>query len=552
MRTPAGRPARPPHRPSPRRRPAAVLAALALLALAAPGCSRPTDGDGGEIPAVPGGAYSIALAEPDHLTPGRTTSSYALQIIEGLFDTPVTLDPADGHVLPLAATSLDSADQKVWTMRLRPDGVFHNGERVTARSFADAWNAAAYGPNAWESNYYFAQIEGYPELNPEGGRPPAAERLSGLKVLDDNTLQITLGAPFSQFPMLLAFPAFAPLPSGALGDPERFDVHPVGNGPFEMDGDWQHNRLVSLRRAPGYTGARPPMADAVHFKIFTSKDTAFTELRAGHVDFLTNVPAARAFEARRTFGKRYSVRPSGTMDYLGLPLWDRRYANPDLRRALSMAIDRYGITRAIYNEVYLPADSVVAAMIPGHRDGACGETCAYRPAEAKRLFDRAGGFSGPLELYFANSDPTYEQWMTAVANQLKQNLGIRDITFRKMPGADLGPILNGRKGSGPYRQNWVIDYPSMQNYLAGLYNRDNRMGWSNPAFDDLVARGNAAPTPQQSIELYHRAEDIALGELPLIPLWNWQDQSAWSTRVGNVLIDPYITGLHLDKVTVRH
>jgi peptide/nickel transport system substrate-binding protein/oligopeptide transport system substrate-binding protein len=530
-----------------------ALAALALLTAAVlPGCARGAADDPGDFPAVPGGSYSVALTEPDHLTPGRTTSSYAIQVIQGLFDTPVTLDPQDGHPLPLAAESFTSDDQRVWTLRLRPGARFHNGEPVTAGSFAAAWDAAAYGPNGWEANAYFAQIDGYPALNPTDGRTPATRHLSGLEVLDDTTLQVTLAAPFSQFPMLLAFPAFAPLPAAAFTDPEGFDRHPVGNGPFAMDGDWQHNQRIDLRRADAYTGPRPPMADAVHFRIFTSKDTAFTELRAGHIDFVTNVPAARAYEARRTFGRRYSVRPSGTMDYLGLPLWDPRYRNPDVRRALSMAIDRAGITRAIYNEVFTPADSLVAAMIPGHRAGACGETCTYQPAKARELLDRAGGFAGSVELYFANSDPTYEQWMTAVANELRQNLGIRDVVFRKMSGADLGPILNGRKASGPYRQNWVIDYPSVQNYLAGLFGPGNRMGWSNPAFDDLLARGNAAATEQESIAFYHRAEDVALADLPLIPLWNWQDQTAWSTRVGSVLLDPYVGGLHLDKVSVRH
>ncbi|MEW1910639.1 ABC transporter substrate-binding protein [Kitasatospora sp. NPDC085895] len=536
------------------RLPAALLA-LALLAVtgtAAAGCVRRPDEDLGPVPDVPGGTFTVALTEPDHLTPGRTTSSYSLQVLEGLFDTPLALDPSDGHAVPLAAESISTDDQRVWTLHFRPGARFHNGEPVTAASYADAWNAAAYGPNGWEANGYFSQIDGYAALNPADGAKPPTDRLSGLEVVDDTTLKVTLGAPFSQFPMLLAFPAFAPLPKAAFTDPAGYDLHPVGNGPFAMDADWRHQQRIDLRRAEDYTGPRPATADGVHFRIFTSKDTAFTELRAGHVDFMASVPPARAYEAKRTFGKRYSVRPSGTMDYLGLPLWDTRYAKPELRQAISMAIDRRGITRAIFNEVFAPADSLVAAMIPGHRAGACGETCEYRPERAKELFDRAGGFTGTLELYFANSDPTYEQWMTAVANELKQNLGIRSIAFRKMSGADLGPILNGRKATGPYRQNWVADYPSVQNYLAGLLGPDNRSGWSDPAFDRALALGNAAPDAAGFEQHYHEAESIALRALPLIPLWNWQDQTAWSPRIGNVLVDPYVAGLHLEKVTVRH
>ncbi|MCM1950435.1 MULTISPECIES: peptide ABC transporter substrate-binding protein [Streptomyces] len=499
----------------------------------------------------PGGAYSVALTEPDHLLPGRTTSSYSLQVLQGLFDPPAALDPKDGTVKPLAAVSWLTEDNVVWTIKFRSGTTFHNGEKVTAASFADAWNAAAYGPNAWDANYYFAQIKGYDALNPaEEGAEPSARTLSGLKVLDETTLQVTLKAPFGQFPMLLSFPAFAPLPKAATANPDASDIAPIGNGPYQLDGAWERNQKIRLKKFPGYRGSREPMADRVDFKIYTSRETAFTELQAGNVDVLTTVPAANSAQAKRLFGERFSIRPSGTMDYLGLPVKDPRFADPRLRKALSMAIDRKGITQAIYNGVYKPATSLVGDMIPGHRPDACGETCAYDPAAAKKLFEEAGGFKGPLELYFSNSDPTYEQWMTSVANQLKDNLGIQDVKFRKMAPADLSSLLNDGKNKGPFRQNWVIDYPSIQNYLDGLYYPGNRSGWSNEEFDALVAEGNALQGAE-AVSAYQKAEDIALRELPYIPLWNWQDQSAWSDRIGNVVIDPYAAGLHLDRVTVN-
>lgn len=65
-----------------------ALLAFGLVAFAATGCVRADSEDDRPVPAVPGGAYSVALTEPDHLTPGRTTSSYALQVLQGVFDTP--------------------------------------------------------------------------------------------------------------------------------------------------------------------------------------------------------------------------------------------------------------------------------------------------------------------------------------------------------------------------------------------------------------------------------------------------------------------------------
>ncbi|WP_030222797.1 peptide ABC transporter substrate-binding protein [Streptomyces bikiniensis] len=529
-----------------------ALAAAAVLTLVASATACGSDGPAKpkNAPGKPGGAYSVALTEPDHLLPGRTTSSYSLQVLQGLFDPPAALDPENGSVKPLAAVSWTTTDNVVWTVKFRSGTTFHNGEKVTAASFADAWNAAAYGPNAWDANYYFAQIRGYDALNPsKEGAKPSARTLSGLKVLDETTLQVTLKAPFGQFPMLLSFPAFAPLPKAATANPDAADVAPIGNGPYRIDGAWERNRKIRLAKFTGYRGPRKPMADRVDFKIYTSRETAFTELQAGNVDVLTTVPAANSAQAERLFGERFSIRPSGTMDYLGLPVKDPRFTDPRLRRALSMAIDRKGITQAIYNGVYKPATSLVGDMIPGHRTDACGRTCAYDPVAAKQLFEAAGGFEGRLELHFSNADTTYEQWMTSIANQLKENLGIQDVTFRKMAPADLSALLGEGRSKGPFRQNWVIDYPSIQNYLDGLYYPGNRSGWSNEEFDALVAEGNAAQGPR-AIASYQKAEDIALRELPYIPLWNWQDQSAWSDRIDNVIIDPYAAGLHLDRVTV--
>ena len=95
---------------------AAIAFVTVVLAASACGPSGPTKSK--NSPGTPGGAYSVALTEPDHLLPGRTTSSYSLQVLQGLFDPPASLDPEDGSVKPLAATSWSSADNIVWTCLL--------------------------------------------------------------------------------------------------------------------------------------------------------------------------------------------------------------------------------------------------------------------------------------------------------------------------------------------------------------------------------------------------------------------------------------------------
>ncbi|GAA5070432.1 peptide/nickel transport system substrate-binding protein/oligopeptide transport system substrate-binding protein [Thermocatellispora tengchongensis] len=535
-----------------RTRGAAVLL-CALLTLTACGGSGEPAGNGG----TGGGAartFSVALTEPDHLTPGNTSSSYSITVLQALFDTLVVIDPS-GTPQMRAAESVTSDDQKVWTIKIKAGQKFHNGELVTAQSFADAWNAAAYGPNAWTNNYYFANIEGYDKLNPEAPEgsdeapKPETDKLSGLKVIDDSTLEVTLTAPFSQFPITLAYTGFAPMPKAAFTDPSAYDVKPIGNGPFMMDGDWKRNQLIKVKRFDGYAGPRPAKSAGVDFKIYASRETAYTDLRAGNVDLLQTIPPASAAEARTLLGERFVATPSGTMDYLGFPVFDKRFANPDLRKSFSMAIDRQAIVNAVFSGTFKPMSSLVAPLVPGYRENPCGEACAYDPVRAKELFTKAGGFSGTLNLYFSNADPSYEQWMTAVANQLKQNLGIADIKFRKIPAADYLSTLREHKQDGPYRNNWVMDYPSPQNYLESMWGEGNRMGWENQRFLDLIEQANAAPSMEASIPLYQKAEDLALAEMPMMPLWNWQDQAGHSDKITNVRLDAYSP--NLDTITVK-
>lgn len=524
---------------------ARIGAVVAVVALAAAGC-------GGSGSGSKGNTFSVAITEPDHLTPAQTTSSYSLQVGEALYDPLTMIDPKTKKVSNLAAQSITSSDQKNWTIKIKPGLKFSNGEPVTAHSFVDAWNTAAYGPNGWAANYYFANIDGYDALNPEDeNAKPKAKTLSGLKVKDDTTFTVALSDPYSQFPMTLAVNCFAPLPKEGLSNFTKFDNHPIGNGPYMMDGDWQHNKQIKVKKNPNYKGLRKGNADEVTFKSYASRDAAYTDLSAGKTDALATVPAAKVPDAKKIFGDRLRSAPSGTVDYLGFPLFEKQYDNVKLRQAISMAIDRKGIVNSIFNGTYKPMGSLVPSIVPGYRANPCGQYCQYNPAAAKKLLAQAGGFKGTMNLWFSNADPTYQQWMQAIANMLQQNLGIK-AKFRQIPAADYLDTLSDQKEDGPYRQNWIMDYPAAENYLSNQWGDDNRMGWKGPdqaKFMSLIKKGDAAASPAAGTPYYQQAEDVALKDMAMIPLWNWQDETAWSDRLSNVINDP-IVGFHVESIKV--
>jgi ABC-type transport system substrate-binding protein len=523
-----------------------VGAFLVGLALVAGACSSGGGGDGEEAAdgTVSGGEFSVALKEPDGLLPANSTTVYAGQVLSALFTGLVEYDPQTAEPKNAMAESIASTDQQQWTIKLHPGWKFHNGEAVTAESYVDAWNFAAYAPNGNENSFFFANVDGYDALqgDPDATPPvPASAReMSGLAVVDDTTFTVRLKSPFTQFPLTLGYQAFYPMPSAAYGDLKAYEQAPVGNGPFMMDGTWGHNEAIRIKRFPDYAGTAAG-ADAVEFRIYTADETGYRELQAGGLDIATSIPIAELDTARAELGRRLVERRSAAFNYLGFNMKDPVFAaKKELRQAISLAIDRETIVEKIFNGTREPARSVIAPLVPGSRPDAC-TSCTLDVARAKQLLAQAGGFTGPIHLWFAagqeNEDP-----MEAIANQLRQNLGITEVKFETLQLAELKAKIKAREVTGPFLFNWLMDYPSPQSYLEPLYtstSSSNRTGYANSRVDDLIAAGNRAPSLAESIKAYQSAEDVILDEMPVVPLWFGKTRAAHSERVTGVSIDPF-------------
>lgn len=146
-------------------RPGVIAAALLLGAVTLAGCDGGGSGSGGSGDSGSGSGaidsnatVTVSEQEPDHLTPGWG-NGYNDDESNALFTPLVAVGPDNQPVLAQAA-SIESSDNRVWTIKIKTGWTFSNGEPVTARSYLDGWNTAAYGPNAWTFNYMFANVEG--------------------------------------------------------------------------------------------------------------------------------------------------------------------------------------------------------------------------------------------------------------------------------------------------------------------------------------------------------------------------------------------------------
>ncbi len=517
----------------------AAIAGIALLA----GCGTAPTGEASAPEPI-----SIAIGEPmAPLVPGNTVEEYGTQVLESLWTGLVEYD-TDGEVAYTGvAESIESDDSVTWTVRLRDGWTFHDGSPVTAQSFVDAWNYTAYSPNAQMGSYFFANVAGYGDLQApvdDAGEPtgePAATELSGLEVVDETTFTVTLSAPFAQFPVTLGYNPFFPLPESFFEDPETFGREPIGNGPFRAAGEFVPAEGITVLAYEDFAGENAASVEGVEFRVYADTDTAYTDALAGNLDVLPRIPADASATAADEFEGRYVETEASGFTFLGLPLYEERYADPRVRQALSMAIDRETIGEEIFSGTRRAADSVVPPVVDGHRDGAC-EFCVLDVERADELLDEAGfDRSQPVELWF-NAGGGNEAWMEAVGNQLRANLGVEFVLRGDLAPPEYGPLLGSQGMTGPFRMGWSMDYPSPQNFLEPLYSTQsgtNFAFYSNPDFDALVAEGNAAATNDEAIALYNRAEDVVLEDMPVIPMFFDVTQTVHSTEVADVVVDAF-------------
>ena len=529
------------------RRSVGATAAALTVALGTLACSGdagdPAETDGDQI-------VRIGIAEPQHLVPSNTTESSGAQVLAALY-TPLVAFDADQRPYEVAAESIESTDNRVWTVKLRDGFTFHNGEKVTADHYIKAWNHAAYGPNGNGGAYFFAQIEGFDDLqstDPDGDGPqpaaePRARTLTGLRKVDELTFTITLSGPFAEFESVLGYHVFAPLPDAAWAADgvlrEDFEQAPIGNGPFRMKGTWQHDSVIEVERYDAYPDTKPKVG-GISFRIYQQLTAEYADLVAGNIDVVPSVPIEHIANAPADLGDRFKKSPLSSFQFLAFPTYQPEFAKPEVRRAISMAIDRDEIVEAVFRNTQTSARAFVSPMVAGARPDTCGEACQFDPTRARAAYQAAGGPSR-LQISY-NGDGGHQAWIEATCNQLKVNLGVECVATAEPKFADLLQKLEDREPVGMFRMAWSMDYPSMQNYLGPLYTSNgssNYYGYRNPEFDRLVSEGVAAPSQAEAIKKYQQAEEVLARDMPVIPLRFGQNNFGHSERVRNVAVDAF-------------
>lgn len=516
------------------------VAAIALAAAGALALSGCTSGDAGSTGTAGDSAAIVSVnnTEPQNpLWPTNTNEVGGGLVIQNIFAGLVYYD-AEGAAHNDVAESIETEDAQTYTIKVRDGLKFTNDEPVTAESFVKAWNYGAALDNEQLSSYFFESIEGF-------SYDENVDEMSGLKVIDDLTFEVTLSQPESDFPLRLGYTAYFPLPEAAWEDPEAFGENPIGNGPYMLDGEgaWQHGERIDLVKNEDYDGPREAQNGGLDMILYASTDAAYADLQGGNLDVIQEIPDSALQTFETDFEGRSVNQPSAANATITIPERLPHWSGEEgkLRRAaMSHAIDREEITDVIFNGTRTPAKDFTAPVIDGYSEDIPGsEVLEFDPELAKELWAQADAiapWSGAFQIQY-NADGPNQGWVDAVANQLKNNLGI-DASGAPIPTfAEHRTMITDRTTQTAFRTGWQFDYPSMFNALGPLYGTgagSNDGDYSNPEFDKLLDEGAAATEVEEGIKKFQQAQEILFEDLPVIPLWYTNAMGAWGEQVENV------------------
>lgn len=523
-----------------------ALALSAALALTLTACGGGSTDEGDSGTAEGGGDTSKVISanttEPQNgLLPANTNEVGGGRVMDMIFTGLVSYD-ANGKPVNELAESIDTSDSQNYTIKIKSGQTFSDGTPVTANSFVDAWNFGAAAKNAQLNSYFFKSIKGYDKVSAEKSKE---DKMEGLKVVDDTTFTVELSQPESDFPLRLGYTAFYPLPEAAFKDPKAFGEKPVGNGPYKLV-DWQHDTLLKLEPNESYDGPRKAQNAGIDFKVYQSTESAYQDLLSDNLDVLDQVPPSALAQFQQDLGDRSVNSPYAGDVTITIPGYLKHFEQGEegnlRRQAISRAIDRQQVIDKIYFGNKVIAKDFTAPVLEGYSDSIPGnEVLTYNVDEAKKLWDQANQISdwsnGELSIGYNVDGAGNKEYVEAVANQIKNNLGINATPKPYTSFKEMRDQVVARDMTGAFRSGWQADYPSLYNFLGALYGTgagSNDGDYSSKDFDNKIKEGLAATTPQEGAAKFNEAQEILFKDLPAIPLWYQAVQGGWSNNVANV------------------
>ncbi|WP_378945196.1 ABC transporter substrate-binding protein [Paracoccus sp. R86501] len=529
----------------------ALLAALALPAVAQEYTADPA--------AVSGGMITITYKDDvATLDPAIGYDWQNWSMIKSLFDGLMDYVPGTTELRPGLAESYDvSDDGTVFTFTLRKGVTFHNGREMTAEdvkySLDRVTNPATQSPGAG----FFASIKGFDAIS-----TGEAEDLTGVEVVDLQTIRITLSRPDATFLHVMALNFASVVPKEAVDEfGADFGKHPVGTGAFKL-GDWTIGQRLVFEKNAEYWRDGVPYLDGITFEVGQEPIVALLRLQQGEVDVPGDgIPPAKFQEVMADPDQAARVVEGGQLHtgYITLNVGQEPFDKLPVREAVNMAINKDRIIQII-NGRAVAANQPLPPSMPGYSQGFDG--FAYDVEAAKAKLAEAGledGFT--TQLYVMNTDPN-PRIAQAIQQDLK-TIGV-DVEIRSLAQANV--IEAGGGGEAPMIWSggmaWIADFPDPSNFYGPILGCAGAGGggwnWSKFCDEGIDAMATDAdsftdPADPARLELWSQVYQQVMAEAPWVPVFNEQRYTMKSERMGGadaLYVDPVSIPVNYDYVFV--
>lgn len=533
----------------PRRRIIAAIASIAALGMALSGCG--TGGSSADGDTADGNStttdqiITVNNVEPSaNLLPGNTNDMAGWKVVTQLYEGLVTFSD-DGELVYADAESItpnDDASQYTVTLR---DGVqFSDGTPITADTYAKSWSFAANAANGQLGAAIFSTIKGYDEL--QDPKVDKDAQLSGLKVVDERTLQVTLNAPDSSFPYKVGDVAFLPITEAAIKDPDTYGERPVGNGPYTLKA-WNHDQGIELVPNAKYSGPRTVRNGGVTFVLYTDVQTAYADVESGNLDVIDTIPASSLGVYQQEEGIQAFNKPGPGFKSFTIPSSLEHFSGEEgkLRRAaISRAVDRAEIVKTVLYGTATVATDFTAPTIAGYsKDLKGADVLDYSEQDARELWAKADAISkwdGTFRIAYS-ADSGDKPRVEAIANSIKNALGIDAAAYAIPTQKELSSAIHDRTIDAAFLQGLQSDYPYPEGYLVQAYDSAyadgkglNNGDYKSSRFDRLMDDAARQTETNAAIDYYHQAEELLFEDLPVVPLWYANVTAAAGEQVHDV------------------
>ena len=468
--------------------------------------------------------------DPLTLDPALVTDTSSATYVVELFSGLVALDK-DLKVTPdIAKEWTVSDDGMTYTFKLRDDVVFSgSGRRVTAAdvkySIERAADPVTGSPVA---DTYLGDIVGAAdEINGK------AKEISGIKVVDDSTLQITIDRPKPYFLAKLTYPtAFVVDREQIAQDPKNWTRRPNGTGPFVLQ-EWKIGERVVLTPNDRYYGDPKPSVSRVVFNL--AGGSVLTQYESGEVDIagvgVNDIERVR--DSSEKLNAEFLTRPELSTSYIAFNVKQPPFDDPKVRQAFALAVDQDRMAHVILKDLVVPAHTILPPGIPGYSKD---QGTTYDPQRARQLLaeSKYAGKLPRIVLTQSGTGSNIGPVMEAILESWKQNLGV-EVEVEQVETATFFQDVS-RGAYQMWSMGWTADYPDPENFLDIQFNSKsthNDTGYSNAQVDALLDRARSERDTDTRLKLYQQAERIILQDAPWMPLFH---------GATSVVVKPYVKG----------